>query len=179
MSVSRIAVRYATPIIELAEEQKLLDQVKGDMDSFLQVFAESKDFALMLKSPIIPSLTKASILQKIFKGKVNDLTLRAFDLAARKGRENVLDQIARAYINMYNDKKGIAHVTVTTSFEIDDSLKKAFEKLAKEISGKTPMLSTKIDPELLGGYIMKMGDQQIDDSVRGQLKELKLKFQNK
>lgn len=179
MSVSRIAARYATPIIELAEEKNILDKVKDDMDTLLSVCSGSKDFLLMLKSPIIPSLTKASIVEKIFKGKVEDLTLNAFALIARKGRENLLDQVALEFIQMYNEKKGLADVTVTTSFEIDEELKKAFTKLAKEVSGKEPVLKTKIDPELLGGYILTMGDQQIDDSVRGQLKDLKLKFQNK
>ena len=55
-------------------------------------------------------------------------------------------------------------------------MKKAFEKLAKDITGKDPILNEKVDPSIVGGYVLKVGDRQIDDSVSGQLKELKLKF---
>lgn len=176
MSVSRIAVRYATPILELAEEKNVLDNVKEDMESFINVCEESKDFALMLKSPIIPHQRKAEILKKIFTGKVNELTLLAFDLITRKSRENILEAIAEEFLHLYNVKKGLAEVSITTSIELDEEMRKAFEKLAKEITGMKPLLSEKVDPEIIGGYILKVGDRQLDDSVSGELKELKLKF---
>lgn len=179
MSVGRIAVRYATPILQLAEEKKVLDSVKSDMESFIKVCEESKDFALMLKSPIIPHLKKAEILRKVFTGKVNELTLQAFDLLTRKKRENVLESVAREFIHLYNAEKGLSEVTVTTSIKLDADMRKAFEKLAKEITGNEPILTEKIDPEIVGGYILKLGDRQLDDSVSGQLKELKLKFSKK
>lgn len=176
MSVGRIAVRYATPILELAEEKKVLDAVKSDMDSFKLICKESKDFALMLKSPIIPHLRKADILKKVFTGKVNDLTLQAFDIITRKSREALLEDIAEEFIHLYNAKKGLAEVSVTTSIELDAEMRKAFTKLAKDITGKDPILTEKVDADIVGGYILKVGDSQIDDSVSGQLKELKLKF---
>ncbi|MEP1034456.1 ATP synthase F1 subunit delta [Ekhidna sp.] len=176
MSVSRIAVRYATPILELAEDKKILDAVKADMESFKAVCEESKDFSLMLKSPIIPHLRKADILKKIFSGKVNELTLQAFDIITKKNRESLLEDIAEEFLHLYNIKKGLAEVSVTTSIELDAEMKKAFEKLAKDITGKEPLLKEKVNPEIVGGYILKVGDRQIDDSVSGQLKELKLKF---
>ncbi|WP_420576908.1 ATP synthase F1 subunit delta [Ekhidna sp.] len=176
MSVSRIAVRYATPILELAEEKKVLDNVKEDMESFINVCEESKEFTLMLKSPIIPHQRKAEILRKIFTGKVNELTLLSFDLIARKGRENMLEAIAEEFLHLYNVKKGLAEVSITTSVELDEEMRKAFEKLAKDITGMEPLLSEKVDPDIIGGYILKVGDRQLDDSVSGELKELKLKF---
>ena len=179
MSAGRIAVRYATPILELAEEKKILDNVKEDMDAFLAVCEENKDFALMLKSPIISHLKKAEILKKIFTGKVNELTLQAFDIVTRKNRESLLEKIAEEFLHLYNVKKGLEEVSVTTSIELDADMRKAFEKLAKEISGKEPLLKEKVDPEIVGGYILKMGDRQLDDSVSGQLKDIKLKFSKK
>ena len=179
MSDGRIAARYAKPLLELAEEKKVLDEVKDDMDSFVSICNESRDFSLMLKSPIIPHFKKADILKKAFSGKYNDLTVQAFDLITRKNRENILESIAIEFVHLYNAKKGIAEVGVTTTFKLDAGMKKSFEKLAKEITGKEPVLTEEINPEILGGYILKLGDKQIDDSVRGQLNELKLKFSNK
>ncbi len=179
MSVGRIAIRYATPIIELAEEKKILDKVKTDMESFLNVCEENRDFALMLKSPIIPHQRKADILKKIFEGKVDDLTLQAFDIVTRKNREDLLENIAEEFLHLYNVKKGLAEVSVTTSIKLDADMRKAFERLAKEVTGKDPILKEVVDPEIVGGYILKLGDRQIDESVSGQLKELKLKFSKK
>ncbi|MEO9483289.1 MAG: ATP synthase F1 subunit delta [Ekhidna sp.] len=176
MSAGRIAIRYATPILELAEENKVLDAVKADMESFLTVCEESRDFSLMLKSPIISHLRKADILKKVFTGKVNELTLKAFDIITRKSRENLLENIAEEFLHLYNAKKGLAEVSVTTSIELDADMRKAFETLAKEITGKEPLLTGKVNPDIVGGYILKVGDRQLDDSVSGQLKELKLKF---
>ena len=179
MSAARIAARYAKPILELAEEKKVLDQVKADMESFASICKESKDFALMLKSPIIPHLKKAEILKKSFIGKYSDLTLQAFDLMTRKNREDVLESVANEFVALYNKKKGISNVSVTTTFALDKTLKKSFEKLAKDITGFDPVLEEKVDEDILGGFIMKFEDKQIDDSVRGRLNELKLKFSNK
>jgi len=179
MSAERIAVRYAKPILDLAEEKKLLDAVMGDMESFAHICKESREFSLMLKSPIIPHKKKAEILRKAFAGKFNELTIQAFDLMTRKNRESLLEAVANEYVSLYNKKKGISHVSVTTAVGLDAGLRKSFEKLAKDISGNTPVLEEKVDPEILGGYVMKFEDKQIDDSVRGRLNELKLKFSNK
>ena len=179
MSVGRIAVRYASPILDLAEENKVLDQVKADMESFLSLCEENREFALMLKSPIIHHQKKANILKKIFTGKVTDLTLQAFQIITNKNRENILEDIAQEFLHLYNTKKGLVEVTVTTGFKLDADLRKSFQKLSKDITGKEPILAEKVDPEILGGYILKAGDRQLDQSVSGQLKELKLKFSKK
>ena len=76
MSVSRIARRYALPLLDLAQENNSLDQVKKDMDSFLNICESEKGFVNMLKSPIIAHLKKSELLKKIFEGKVNDLTIK-------------------------------------------------------------------------------------------------------
>ena len=80
MSVSRIAIRYAKPLLDLAVEKKVLDKVKADMENFIEICKENRQFTSMLRSPIIAHLKKAEVLNKIFKGKVNDLTLSALTI---------------------------------------------------------------------------------------------------
>lgn len=179
MSASRIASRYAKPILELAEEKKVLDKVKDDMEGFVAICQENRDFDLMLKSPIIPHLRKAEILQKLFKGKMNALTLQAFDLIARKNRESILWNIAEEFLHLYNDRMGLQEVSVTSSIKLDAKQRKEFEKMAKEITGKEPILEEQVNEEIIGGYILNVGDRQIDQSVSGQLKNIKLKLQTK
>ena len=176
MSVSRIAKRYAKPILELAEEKKQLEQVKDDMVLFASLCDANKDLVNLLKSPIIAHLKKAEILKKMFAGKMNELTLTAFDIITRKNRESVLPEIAKEFLDMYNEKMGYQKASVTTTFPLDNSLRKTFTDVVQEITGKTPVLEEIVDSSLIGGYTLKLGDRQIDESVSGKLKDLKLKF---
>ncbi len=179
MSAARIAQRYAKPILELAEEKKALDAVKADMEGFVNVCRESKSFALMLNSPIIPHLKKAEILNAAFKGKMNALTLQSFDLITRKSREGVLKEVAEEFLRLYNIKKGLQEVSVTSSIKLSSDQVKEIEKIAKKITGKKPIIKEKIDSEIIGGYVLKVGDKQVDQSVSGQLKNIKLTLQTK
>ena len=179
MSVSRIANRYAKPLLELAEEQKVLEQVKEDMDGFSSLCQENRDFLLMLRSPIIPHLKKAEILKSIFEGKANKLTMSAFDIITRKNRENLLAEISSEFVRLYNEKMGYQEATVTTTFPIDDSLRSSFQKIVKDVTGNEAVLNEEVDNSILGGYILKMGDKQLDESVSSHLKEIKLKFTKK
>ncbi|MEQ8469975.1 MAG: ATP synthase F1 subunit delta [Marinoscillum sp.] len=177
MSITRIAVRYAKPLLALAEEHKSLEAVKKDMEDFAALCKTNRDFVAMLKSPIIPNLKKAEILKLIFDKKVNALTFSFLELVARKNREQYLPEIAREFVVLYNNKMGYQEATITTAVAIDDKLRKEFEKLVADVTGKKPLMTEKINPELVGGYILKLGDRQIDESISGQLKDLKLKFQ--
>ncbi|MEP4535060.1 MAG: ATP synthase F1 subunit delta [Cyclobacteriaceae bacterium] len=177
MSASKIAVRYAKPLLELAEEKKVLDKVYSDILNFSTICKENRDFILMLKSPLISHIRKAEILSKIFAGKVDPLTANFLDIIAKKNRENILPEIAEAFLTLYNEKQGFQEATVTTTITLDGATKKAFEKLVSDITGKKPLLTEKINSELIGGYVLKLGDRQIDDSISGKLKDLKLRFQ--
>jgi len=178
MSNTRLAARYATPILELADQQGVLEEVKNDMKLFLDLCKSNRELALMLKSPIIPHLKKAEILKKIFDKKVNKLTLTAFDVISRKNREGTLPQIAQVFLEKYNIKKGIQEVKLTTATPLTDELRKEFSELVRKISKKEPLIIEKVDPEVIGGYLLKMGDQQLDESISGHLKEIGLKFKN-
>lgn len=177
MSNQRIAHRYAKPLLELAEKQKSLEKVKEDMLYLAELCQENREFSLMLKSPIIPHQKKATILRAIFGKKSNALTLQFLDLITQKNREKVLSDVAKEFINLYEVKMGLQAATVTSSIALDPTEKKLVEKLVDKISGKKAHLKEKVNPELIGGYILRLGeDQQIDDSVAGKLRELKNRF---
>ncbi len=177
MSTAKIAHRYAKPLLELAEEKKVLDKVYSDMSNFSLICKENRDFLMMLRSPIISHLKKAEILSKIFKGKVDVLTSSFLELITKKSREKLLPDIAESFIELYNEKKGFQEAIVTTSIALDAAGKKAFEKLVADMTGKKPLLKEVVNPDLIGGYMLKLGDRQLDDSVSGKLQDLKLRFQ--
>ena len=179
MSAAKIALRYAQPVLELAEERKVLEEVKDDMQNLLSLCRKNRDFSLMLKSPVISYLKKAEILRSVFQGKVNGLTLEALNIITRKNREGLLEKIADGFLRLYEERKGLQGVSLTSGFELSDDQMKKLEKLAKDISGKKPVIEKRIDPDIIGGYILKVGDKQIDMSVRSQLRDIKLKLQTK
>lgn len=179
MSEFRIASRYAKSLLELAEEKKCLDKVVKDMQMFTDVCNANHDLVLMLKNPIISHFKKLSILREIFKGKVNDLTMSIFEILAKKNREMYLPEVAATFKAQYNNFKGIVESTITTVNPLSAAVRKDINAIVKKITKSEVALTEKTDPDLIGGFVLKIGDKQIDDSVSGKLKELRLQFVDK
>ncbi len=177
MADSRVASRYVKSLLGLAEEQKVLEQVHADMLLFASVCKSNHDFTNMLKSPIIKHDKKLAILEAIFKTKVNKLTMAIIAMLTRKNREPLLPAIATEFHNAYNVYKGIQRASVATTFALDEKLKAEVETLIKKISGKNQIeLDQKINKDLIGGFILNVGDKQIDASIKSKLKSLQTKF---
>ena len=177
MSDIRAASRYVKSLLGLAVEKNALDQVHNDMLLFSKVVNENKAFALMLNNPVIKHDKKRAILEQLFKGKVNDLTLAIFDIITRKNREPLLPAIAAQFHNAYNEFKGIGKANIITAVPIDNQLRSEFEVLVKKMVDKKQVeIIEKIDPSLIGGFILNVGDQQIDASIKSRLKTLKVNF---
>jgi F-type H+-transporting ATPase subunit delta len=174
---SRAVSRYVKSLLDLAVEQKLLDEVHNDMLLFSKVVSENKTFAVMLKSPVIRHDMKRDVMQKIFQGKVNKLTIAFLNIITQKNREPLLPSIAREFHNSFNEYKGIGKAVVTTVVPLDAKLRAEIETLVKANSDKKEVeLIEKIDPEMIGGFILNIGDRQIDASIKNKLKALKLEF---
>ncbi len=176
MSDIKVASRYAKSLLDLAVEKQVLEEIHADMQTFDQVCEENRDFYLMLKNPIIQHSKKLSILNEIFDKKFHEMSLAIFRLIIQKQRESFLPAIAKQFQLQYNIHKGIENASVTTTFALTDDLRASFAAVVKEITGKKVALKEKVDEQLLGGFILKIGDRQIDDSLSGKLRELKLKF---
>lgn len=173
MSEYRVSSRYAKSLIELAQEKGVLDQVKDDMTLFRDTCDNSRDLSLMLKSPIISHLKKAEVLKQLLSGKVSDMTLSFIDLLCKKTREFLLYPIAQEFIQQYNAVKGVQRATVISAMPLTASAKEAINKVIVEMTGKKVELEEKIDESLIGGYILRVGDKQIDDSVKNRLENLR------
>lgn len=177
MAESRVASRYVKSLLGLAEEQQVLDSVHNDMLLFTKVCNENRAFALMLRSPVIRHDKKRDVLQKVFAGKVHALTMAFFDIITRKNREPLLPSIAREFHNAYNVYKGIGTAQLVTPFPVDASLRKEIEGIVQQISKKKQIeLVEKVDADMIGGFVLTMGDRQVDASIKNKLKALKTKF---
>src|SRR6478735_2028616 len=123
MTNSRAASRYVKSLLQLAVEKKELDEVHQDMLLFSKTVRENRAFESLLESPIIKHDKKRDILQALFKGKVNTLTLSIFDILTKKNREPLLPAIALQFHAAYNEYKQISKATVTTAIPLDESLR--------------------------------------------------------
>jgi len=176
MSEFRVAYRYAKSLLDLSAEKGILEEVHKDMRLFHQVVTENHDFRLLLRNPIINHDKKLSILMSLFSGKVNDLTQEFFKIICRKNREGFLPAVAKEFHLQYNASKGIADAQVTTTFPLTDDLRKQFTQIVGEVSGKEVELVEVVDEDLIGGFVLRIGDRQIDESLSSKLKQLKKEF---
>lgn len=177
MADSRVASRYVKSLLGLAVEQKALEPVHQDMLAFAKVCEQNRAFALMLKSPVIKHDKKREILEAIFKGKVHNLTLAIFDIITRKNREPLLPTIAKEFHNAYNEYNGVEGASVITAVPLDSKLRSEIEKIVKKLSDKKQVeITEKVDAEMIGGFVLNVGDRQVDASIKNKLKALKVKF---
>ena len=178
MHSHRAASRYAKSLIELAQEQKVLDEVHNDMQLFSAVVAENRVFAVMLKNPIIHHDKKNSVLHALFDKHMHKLTLSAFNLITKKNRENILAEIAFEFQIQYNIIKGLQEAEVTTTIKLDDDLRKKFTNLVAEISGRKAQLREIVDEDIVGGFVLNVGDKRLDQSIKTKLKNIKRELTN-
>jgi F-type H+-transporting ATPase subunit delta len=177
MADLRVASRYVKSLLELAVEQNVVEQVYQDMLLFSSVCAANRDFTVMLKSPVIRHEKKRDILLKLFGGKVNKLTLAILEILTVKNREPLLPSIAREFHNAYNEYKGIGKASITTTRPMDEKVREEIKSIVRKLSNKKEVeLDENVDAELIGGFVLNVGDRQIDASIKSKLKLLKLKF---
>lgn len=148
------------------------------MEAFIKISKENRDFELMLNSPVVPQDKKAAVLEAIFKGKVSEISDNLFKLLADKKREPYLTLIAEEFLAEYNTINNIQVATLFTAVEVSDSVKKAAKELVAKATGKTVLLEEKVQENLIGGYILRVEDVQLDASVKSQLNKLSIKFKN-
>jgi F-type H+-transporting ATPase subunit delta len=179
MSAStRIATRYAKSLLDLAREKGSLDVVTDNMRHF-QASVENADLRSLLKSPVISTDKKQKVLAALF-GDYNEMTSTFFRIVTDKRREEVLPDIANAYIEQYNLEEGISKLKVTSATPLESSAIEAIK--AKMLAGglitENVELELVIDPEILGGFVIEVGDKLFDSSVASQLTKLRKGFTN-
>ncbi|GGK83707.1 ATP synthase F1 subunit delta [Rufibacter glacialis] len=176
MSDERVASRYAKSLLELSQEQGSLEKVYADMLSFTKVLSESRDLSLALRNPIIKHDKKLAILTAIFGGNMTELTMAFFRIITQKNREAVLESVAREFVTQYNLLTGIQKATVTTAVPLTPELRATFQQMVVERTGMKVELKEVVDPAVVGGYVLRIGDQQIDNTLRTSVQKLKNKF---
>lgn len=172
MNDSKISVRYSRALFQSALEKKIIDKVNQDMIFISEIckIPETKEF---LHSPIIVPSKKSSIFHKMLEGNVEIITLSLIDLVVKNGREAYLPAIARVFIHETMKYKGITLSVLTTAVKVDTEVKKQIVDLISEVFSTKVELEENIDPEIIGGFILRVDDNYIDASIRNKLRKIK------
>lgn len=171
---STVAAHYAEAILQLAFQVggQLADTVMKDLTTVGDAFRSSADLNLVLEHPSIPTEEKRKILVELFSGRCQDLTLRLLELLLDKRRINLVPAIEEQYHHLLNTRKNIVSASLMCADKLGESdIANIRARLAEHV-GSHLELEVKVDPTLLGGVVLKLGDQVIDGSLKGKLASL-------
>lgn len=169
-----LAGRYAHALFELATDQKAVDAVSADLTSLRKALDTSADLARLVRSPVFSAADQEKALNAILAQMgANTLTTKFVLLLARKRRLGALTGIIKAYESLVAKARGETEAEVASARPLSDSEVAALKTALKSQLGKEPRLSTKIDPTLLGGLVVKVGSRMIDSSIRTKLDGLR------
>lgn len=175
--MSRAAIRYAKAILETAVSTGKANQVNDDMKYIIVAVNSSADLKDFLASPIITSEVKMNVLSEIF-GSVQADTKSLFRLLQENKRFEILEAIATQFNTQFDEMNGVEVAKVTTAFPITADLEAKILAKATSISTKKITIQNTVDPSIIGGFILRIGDKQYNASVSNRLHELKREFSN-
>ncbi|MDB5032586.1 ATP synthase F1 subunit delta [Mucilaginibacter sp.] len=176
MSELTVAARYAKSLIDLSQEQNALEDLNNDMVFFLKTLKANPQLIAVLGNPIISHQKKLNILTGLFEGKVNKISIAFFKLMINKGRGEVLYATAHEFINQYDFIKHITQATVVSATPLSAANKAKILAEVKATVGGEVVLEERVDATLIGGFVLTVGDRQIDTSIVSNLKKLKKNF---
>lgn len=173
MSETKISNRYAQALMQQAVNDNKLSVVADDMSVISSTCRNSKDLSNALKNPIINPNQKQNAILAIFS-KTDKVTQDFLKLVCQRNRENILPDIAEAFLNLYRKAQGIEKVLVQSAAPISESDKKSIEAYVQKHTGaKSVEMHTEIQPAVIGGLVIKFGDNLLDTSVSAKLRKLK------
>ncbi|MBS1525382.1 MAG: ATP synthase F1 subunit delta [Bacteroidetes bacterium] len=176
MSELTVATRYAKSLIDLAEENKALEEIRKDMGLFTQTLRANHQLQAVLANPIIAHNKKIKILEAIFGKDVTRITDSFFKIMINKSRSEILYATAREFINQYNVIRNIKRAYVTSASPLSEENKRMITAELQNATGGTIELHTKVNPDLIGGFILTLDDRQIDTSISSSLNRLRTDF---
>jgi F-type H+-transporting ATPase subunit delta len=175
--MSRAAIRYAKAILETAVSSGNAVKVNDDMKSIVASISNSQELSDFLSSPIISSELKMNALSEVF-ASVQSETKMLFKLLQENKRFEILEPIATQFNALFDQMNGVEVAKVTTAFPITADLEgKVLAKIAT-FSDKKITIENIVDPSIIGGFVLRIGDKQYNASVANRLQELKRELSN-
>ena len=171
MANNKAALRYAKSLFALASEQNAREDLFRDAQMIANTVKNAHDLQVMLKSPVIKADKKATVLRTVFGSQIHKLTDGFITLITKKGREALLADIFDAYIDLYRRSLGIVQARLTSAVTLSEETK---AKIAgrMQLAKDKLVWEEKVNPALIGGFILRVDDTQVDTSVASSLRRI-------
>ena len=176
MLTSKVAKRYAQGLLDFTQESGNTESVFGEMKDIVKIMSQSRELNTFFSTPIIDSRKKEAIALEIFKD-FSPVSKNIIRLTIKQGRESQLKNIAQEFINKVEDIKGTQRISLVTATQLSEQNIQKIIADSNMVNVSYYDLETVIKPDILGGYILRVGDQQIDASVKTKLNNIKKEFQ--
>ena len=174
---TRAANRYAKAFLSITKSENDLNIMFKDMSLVKKAFEQSQELKLFIDSKVIKETDKVEALKMVFP----DLSTYSMNLLTHimnSGRIDLFDDIAKCFVEIYNEKMGNQDVTLISASKLSEPILTEIKSKVKSLTSKNVYITNKVDKNLIGGFILKVGDKQYDASFKQQLKNLEQEFFN-
>ena len=169
-------MRYAKAFLDLSVEQENLDSSYRDMVALRSICIQSKDLALLLKSPIVKIDVKLRVFRLIFSNNFSELSMNFLNIIIKKRRESLISEIAQSFINLYKKLNNIDTAIITTAVPISEDLRHSLLNYINDQGNRQIELREVINKDIIGGAIIRIGDKELDSSISTEISELRQTF---
>ena len=176
MAEQKVSARYASSLLDSAIQKNMLETVSNDIEFVYSVLKQNPNLNRMLENPVVKPEIKSSILEEIFKSKINSETMEFMLFVIKKKREEILSSILEKFKELRDIKLGFVNVNVAVASEFSDSQKNELQNKLQNMLKKKVRMNYKIDEKILGGFIVQAGDTVYNASIKHQLDLLKKHF---
>ena len=176
MKGSKASIRYAKSLLELAVFQNELEVVYEDVNTIFDTLSKNRELKLLLKNPVLKQDKKSAIMAKIFEGHLRPLAVSFVEILILKKREGLLTEICEHFIYMYKKHLNIISAEVKTAIELDEATREKLRAIVAKIDDGNIELHETIDPSIVGGFVVRVGDKQIDQSISSKLNKVEIEF---
>lgn len=182
MIENAVARRYAQAFFAIAREKNLIDQLEQELQQVVEAIGSNSELKILMNHQLVAPQDKKDLVEKVFSGSVSDITINFLDFVIDKYRITYLQEIYEAFVGYANEARNIADAQVRSAAALSDAEIKAIEENLVKATGKNIRLSNEVDPNLIGGVVVRIGDKVIDGSLfrrLGRLKETLMQIQVK
>lgn len=177
MSGTRAAIRYAKAILSLANDKGVAEAVNSDMISIASTISNNAELNTFIQNPTTKVDIKESALSEVFSG-INGVTKSLFHLLHENKRFEILGNVASEYSRQFDEVNGVEVAKVTTAVPMDAALESKVLAKVATLSNKKITIENNVDPSIIGGFILRIGDKQYNASVANRLQVLKRELSN-
>jgi len=178
MKDARAALRYAKAVLNLAKDSNSQELVDNDMKLIVTTIAQNDELEVVLNSPVIKATDKMKVLKALFSDKLDTISLGLFNLLEENKRISMLESIAKQYSIIYDFNRNMLVAKVTTAVPLTKEIEAKVIAKIIGLTGEKANLENVINPNILGGFILRVGDVQYDASISNYLNELRKEFDN-